>query len=403
MKFKYQAKTKEGENQVGFVEAGNRDGAVAVLTGHGLFVLKLEEVDKERWYNRLASYFSGVRQTDMVIFSRQLATLLEARLSLNKTLSTLHEQTINPTLKQAVYEIAQDVDSGLAFSQALERQSAIFSQFFVSMVRSAEVTGNLDQVAKFLADYIEREAILITKARSALIYPSIVIGLFLVVAVLMVTVVFPQIKPIFDQSGVQLPLFSQILLNSGTFLTRWWLAILVVGVILLVMFLDYLQTPEGRGLLDDLKVRLPIVRGIYLPITITRFANASAMLLKGGVPVAQTMEIVGETIANVLYQDLLHEISEDVRRGVPLSDALAAHPDYFPVLVPQMIAVGETTGQLDEMFTRVASFYGREADGVMNNLVDLIQPILMIGLGLMVGLLFASILLPLYKLTSTFQ
>lgn len=403
MKFHYQAKTKEGENQVGYVEAGSRDSAINILTGHGLFILKLEATEKKHWYDRLANVFGGVKRQDMVILTRQFATLLEARLSLNKALQTLQEQTQNQTLKEAVRQVSQDVDSGLALSQALERQGDLFSQFFVSMIRSAEVTGNLDQVAKFLADYTEREAVLITKARSAMVYPAIVIGLFVVVAIIMVTVVFPQIQPIFEQSGVPLPLLSQILLGSGAFLNHWWLAILIVLVIVVVMVLDYIQTPEGKALLDDLKLRAPIIHRVYLPITVTRFANASSMLIKGGVPVAQAMEIVGETIDNVLYRDLLHEVSEDVRQGVTLSDAVAKHPDFFPPLVAQMIAVGETTGQLEEMFGRVTNFYSRESDSVVNNLVDLIQPVLMIGVGVMVGLLFASILLPLYRLTSTFQ
>lgn len=403
MKFRYQAKTKEGETQVGYVEAVDRDTAVNILSGHNLFILKIEGSEKTRWYDRLSSYWTGVKRQDMVIFTRQLATLLEARLSLNRALATLQEQTENPVLKDAVFQVAQDVDSGLSFSQALERQSGIFSDFFVSMVRSAEITGNLDQVAGFLADYTEREAILITKARSAMIYPSIIVGLFLVVAVIMVTVVFPQIQPIFEQSGVELPLLSSLLINSGAFLSRFWLLIAIIIGILVVMLLDYLRTPEGGALLDDLKVRFPIVRRVYLPVTISRFAHASAMLSRGGVPVAQAMEIVGETVDNVLYRDVLHEISNDVRQGIPLSDAIAKHPDYFPALVPQMLAVGETTGQMNEVLMRVANFYSREADSIVNNLVDLIQPTLMIGIGLMVGILFASILIPLYRLTSAFQ
>ncbi len=403
MKFRYQAKTKEGETQVGYVEAADRDSAVNILSGHNLFLLKLEETEKTRWYDRLSGYWTGVKRQDMVIFTRQLATLLEARLSLNRALQTLQEQTENPVLKDVVFQVAQDVDSGLSFSQALERQGGIFSEFFVSMVRSAEITGNLDQVAGFLADYTEREANLITKARSAMIYPLIIIGLFVVVAIIMITVVFPQIAPIFEQSGVELPLLSSVLINSGAFLSRFWLLILIILGVLVVMLLDYMRTPEGKALTDDLKVRFPLVRKVYLPVTVSRFANAAAMLSKGGVPVAQAMEIVGETVDNVLYRDILHEISDDVRQGIPLSDAIGKHPDYFPPLVPQMLAVGETTGQMNEVLMRIANFYSREADSVVNNLVDLIQPVLMIGIGAMVGLLFAAILLPLYRLTSAFQ
>ena len=402
MKFKYQARNKEGEMQAGVVDAANRDSAVNILSSHELFILKLEAAEKPHWYDRLSGYFSGVKRNDMVIFTRQLATLLEARLSLNRALNTLEEQTQNLTLKEAVFRISQDVDSGLAFSQALERQGEIFSPFLVSLVRSAEVTGNLDQVAKFIADFTEREATLVSKARSAMIYPMIVIALFLLVGGLMVAVVFPQIGPIFENSGVEMPLLSRVMIGSGTFLSQWWFLFLIGFVILGVMIADYIRTPEGKAFMDDLKVRMPLVRKVFLPVTITRFANAAAMLSKGGVPVAQAMEIVGETVDNVLYRDLLHEVSQDVRQGMALSDAIAKHPDYFPALVPQMLAVGETTGQLDEILLRISNFYGREADSVVNNLVELIQPVLMIGIGLMVGLLFASILMPLYKLTAAF-
>jgi len=403
MKFRYQAKTKEGEPQVGFVEAGDREGAQAILTGHGLFILELEEAERVRWYDRIAAYFTRVRRKDMVIFTRQLATLLEARLPLNSALTTLREQTAKATLRDAVAQVAQDVDSGLSFSQALERQSGVFPSFFVSMIRSAEVTGNMDQVAGFLADYTEREAVLVDKARSALIYPAIVVILFIAVALIMVTVVFPQIRPVFESAGVALPAFSLALIGIGTFISRWWIVMLIVFVVLALMGIDYVRTPEGRAVVDDLKVRLPIVRRVYLPITVTRFANALAMLIRGGIPVAQAVEIVGETVDNVFYRDLLREVSQNIRQGQALSEAIARHPDYFPVLVSQMLVVGEQTGKLDQILMRVAAFYGRESDTIANNLVELIQPVLMVGIGVLVGLLFAAILLPLYQLTSSIQ
>jgi type IV pilus assembly protein PilC len=403
MKFKYQAKTKEGEDQIGFVEAGSQDAALNILTSHELFILKIETAEQAHWYDRLGSYFKGVKQEDMVIFSRQLATLLEARLSLNKALSTLYAQTENPAMKEAVYQIAQDVDAGLAFSQALERQGEIFSGFYVSMIRSAEVTGNLDRVAGFLADYIERESVITSKAKSAMIYPGVIIGLFVVVGILMVSFVFPQLKPIFEESGVELPLLSRILINSGVFLGQWWPAVVVAGGIFVAVILDYVRTPEGQALRDEWKIRLPLFKKIFLPLTVTRFANAATMLIKGGVPVAQAMEIVGETVVNMLYRDILHDVSQDIREGTTLSNAITKYPDYFPPFVAQMIAVGETTGQLDQIFARISAFYNREADTVINNLVDLIQPVVMIAIGLMIGFLFASVLMPLYKLTGSIR
>ena len=403
MKFRYQAKTRGGELQVGFVEAGSQDAATNILTAHELFILQIEEAEKSHWYDRLGSYFGSVKREDMVIFSRQLAVLLEARLSLNKALATLYEQTQNKTLKEAVYQIAQDVDSGLAFSQALERQGQIFSGFFVSMVRSAEVTGNLDKVIGFLADYIERESIIVGKAKGAMMYPIVILSLFGVVATIMVVYVFPQIKPIFESSGVELPFLTKILLGSSNFLVKWWPAVITALVVMVGVALDYLRTDEGRAFLDDVKIKTPGLKGIFVPLTVTRFANASTMLIKGGVPVAQAMEVVGESVDNVLYRDVLHDVSQDIREGMTLSASLAKHPDYFPALVAQMVAVGETTGQLDQMLARISTYYNRETDQVINNLVDLIQPIVMVFVGLLVGLLFAAVLMPMYKLTGSIR
>lgn len=404
MKFKYQGKTKEGENQTGVVEAGNRDAAVNILTSHNIFILSLEEAERVRWYERISRYLFGrVKRRDLVVFVRQLSTLLEARVPLSNTLKTLYEQTAQPRLKEAALQISEDIDAGLGLSQALERQPEIFSRFFVSMIRSAEITGNLESVVGFLADYLEREYALITKARSALIYPVLVIGLFMVVAFILVAFVLPQIGPIFVQAGVTLPFFSLILLNLGAFLGRWWAVLLLGTGVLIVMILDYFQTPEGMAMKDELKIHLPIVRKIYVPFTITHIANTASMLLRGGIPAVQAMEIIGETTDNVIYREIFHEIAESVRQGQPLSSSTAKFSNYFPALFTQMLVVGEAAGQLESTFSRLSQFYGREADAMINNIVELIQPILIMGIGGLVGLLFASVLLPLYQLIGTIR
>lgn len=403
MKFRYNAKTKEGEVQRGYIEAGSRESAASILSQHNLYVLSIASAERTHWYDRVSSYLGGVRRKDMVIFTRQLATLLEAHLPLNEALKTLTKQLSHRVLREAVRQISEDIDAGLAFSQALERQSTVFSDFFVSMIRAAEATGNVDEVTAFLADYYEKEFVLVGKSRSALIYPAVVVTLFLVVAVVMVTVVFPQLEPLFTESGVELPAFSRFLIGSSGFISKWWPFVLlgIAGLVMLV--LNYLRTPEGRAFWDDMKLRLPLIRRVYIPLSIARFSNAAFILLRGGVPVAQAMEIVSHTVDNIMYRDLLHEAAEAVRQGESLSQALSRHPDYFPVLLPQMIVVGETTGQVDKMFARVASFYNREADTVMTNMVDLIQPLLIVGLGVMIGLMFASILVPIFQLTSKIQ
>ena len=400
MKFRYQAKTKEGETQVGLVEAATKDSAASILSGHNLFILSLEDAEKIRWYDRLASYFSGVNRKDFVIFNRQLAILLNARLPLSDALRNLAEQASSPTLKEAIIQVGEDINSGLSFSQALERQSYIFTDFYVSLVRASEMTGNLTEAASFLADYYEKELIITNKVRGALMYPAFVTGLFTLVAGILVTFVFPQIGPIFEQADVELPMVTKVLLASGAFISQWWLMILIAFFLISAAVLDYARTEEGRAVFDELKLRLPIVGKIYMPLMMTRVASNAAVLLKGGIPVAQSLEIASQTMGNVVYEEVLKNVSQSVRQGSTVSKSLHEHPEYLPTLVPQMVAVGEVTGQVEEIFTRVAGLYGRELDDTINNVTELIQPVLMVGLGVLTALLFASILMPLYSLVS---
>jgi type IV pilus assembly protein PilC len=403
MKFKYQAKTKEGEMQVGFVDAANRDAVAAILTAHDLFILSIEEAETVRWYDRVSALLNRVRRKDLIVFMRQLATLLEVQIPLNQALKILIDQTANPILKEAVLEMVEDIDAGLSLSQAMQRQSAIFPEFFTEMIRAAEVTGNLNQVSTFLADYAEKEGELATKVSSALIYPAIVLGLFVVVAGVMIAFVFPQLGAVFAQNGVVLPWYTQALLNFGSFVQRWWPAILIAVIMLGLVSVDYLATDEGSAIIDDLKLRLPVMRTIYLPVIMARFGDAAALLLHGGIPITQSIEIMGHMVGNISYREVFHNVAEDVRQGELFSASVAKYQGYFPQLVGQMVAVGESTGKMEEMFARIGAIYTREADTVTGNLVELIQPILMIGMGLMVGLLFASILIPIYRLTASIQ
>ena len=215
MKFSYKARTKEGELQVGNVEAASKENATNILLTHGLFVLSLEPLVEARWYSRILEFFKRVRTNDLMIFTRQFATLLSSQVPLADSLANLYRQVQNPILKEAIAEIANDVDAGFALSQALERHPHIFSEFYTNMVKAAEVTGRLAEVLSFLADYLEKQAILLAKVKNALIYPAIVIALFFVVVFIMISVVLPQITSIFEEAEVEVPFFTKILLNVG--------------------------------------------------------------------------------------------------------------------------------------------------------------------------------------------
>ncbi len=402
MKFKYKARSKAGELQVGFVEGIDRNTATNVLMSHGLFVLSIEEATKKQWYDNLLGFFGRVKSKDLMIFSRQFATLLSAKVALNDALLTLQNQTANPTLKEALIEISADIDAGLSLSQAMEKHSDVFSIFYVNMVRSAEVTGRVEEAANYLADYIEKETALISKVKGALMYPIIMVVLFLIVGGIITTVVLPQIGPIFEESGVDLPFVTRMLITSGEFLAAWWwLVVFGIGFVVFV-FVDYFKTAEGKVVVDELVLRIPGVATLLKKMHVARFSESLSVLLKGAVPVAQAVEITGQTVGSAAYTDLLRETAADIRRGELLSQSLGKHPEFFPPFVGQMVTVGEKTGRLEEMLSRVSAFYTQEVNIMVSNLVELIQPILMVVIGVLVGGLFASILIPIYNLIQTF-
>ena len=402
MKYRYSARTKSGELQVGFVESVSKEAALNILSSHDLFVLSIESIERPAWYNGVVNFFNRIKRQDLVIFTRQFATMLEASISLGDSLKSLYRQTRNGILRETIFEISSDVSAGLSLSQALERHSNIFSEFYINLIRSAEVTGRVEEAMNFLADYLEKEMTLLTKVRNALIYPVFVIVLFIVTGGILMGVVFPQIEPIFRESNVALPIVTQIFLTAGQFLADWWLAIILVVGVLVILIIDYFRTEEGKVVFDQLAINMPVIGNLFKKVYVARFAEAASVLIKGGIPIAQAIEISGHTIGSILYRDALHEASESLRRGELLSQALEQRENFFPPLVSQMVAVGENTGRLDEMFDRISTFYTRDVDSLVSSLVELIQPALILLVGALVGLLFASILLPIYNLVQVF-
>ena len=337
-----------------------------------------------------------------MIFTRQFATLMESKVPLGDSLRTLHKQTKNLILKEAIFGVSSDIDAGLSLSQAMERQGKIFSEFYINMIRSSEITGRLEEAMTFLADYIDKESMWRSRIRNALIYPIIVIVLFLGVAIVMLTTVFPQIAPIFEETGTALPFLTKIFLTSGGFILEWWWAIILILILLIFLLVDYFQSDEGKIVANELAIKIPIFGNLFKKIYVARFVESASILIKGGIPITQAIEVSGHAIGNIVYRDILHEVAEGVRGGELLSTLLSRNEYYFPALVGQMIAIGESTGRLDETLSRISSFYTREVDDVLSNLTELIQPILIAVIGVFVGLLFASVLIPIYNLAQTF-
>jgi type IV pilus assembly protein PilC len=401
MKFNYKARTKEGELQVGTVESASREAAANILLSHGLFVLSVEKIKENAWYDRLADFFERAKAGDVMIFTRQFATLLASQVPLGDSLRNLYAQTEKPVLKQVIGEIRSDVESGFSLSQALGRHPGVFSEFYVNMVKSAEVTGRLGEVLDFLADYLEKQSILIGKVRNALVYPAFVIGLFFLVVIVMVTMVLPQIVPIFTEAKVDLPFLTKLLIGIGGFMADWWLAILIAALAGIFILIDYIQSAEGKIIFNEISLRLPIFGTLFQFLYLSRFAESARVLIQGGLTIPQAVEISSRTIGNEVFKDILHEAAQNIRKGQLLSQSLKG-ADYFPPLVSQLIAVGESTGRLESLLAKISNYYSRQVEDKVSNLVELIQPALLVVVGGLVAVLFASILLPLYSLTQTF-
>lgn len=399
MKYIYKARTKDGDLQVGNVEAGSRDAALNILLGHGLFVLSIEEgKEGDNIFSRFSSFFERVKSTELMVFTRQFSTLLGAQVPLSDSLRSLYEQVSNPTLKEIITEISVDIESGLSLSQALSRHPNVFNGFYINLVKSAEITGKLSEVFDFLADYLQSQSILKAKIRNAMFYPIFVIALFFVVVLIIVTMVLPQIAPVFAETGSDLPFFTRMLITSGDIINNWWWAIFIAFMISLFLLIDYAQSNEGKVVFNELVLKIPVVGTVFKNLYISRFAESTRILIKGGLTIPQSIEVSSHTIGNHIYEESLREAAESVRKGNLLSQTLKRDPN-FPPLVSQLIAVGESTGQVEKLLEKINNFYQRQVEDSVNNMVELIQPALLVFLGVFVAVLFASILIPLYNLT----
>ena len=401
-KFRYTGRNELGEIQSGVVEAGDRDLAVRVLQENKIYVLSLESLEKKGFFDNLLRAFQRVKAKDLMIFTRQLSTLLSAKVQLIDALKTLYNQISDPILKDAIFDVFTDVEGGLYFSQALAKHPKIFSDFYLNMVKSAELSGRLEDTLNYLADYLERENKLSTKFRNAMIYPAFIIVVFLAVLIIVVVAVIPQLRDVFMQANVKLPLITRLLINIGDFLLNWGIGVAIFLVIAAVLIIRYLGTKEGKNFWQQISLSLPILGGITKKVALSRFASSTSALIKGGLPIANSLEIAGKITTNVVYEQILTNAAEAVRSGSTISGYLAQYPQYFPPLVIQMVSVGESSGRIEELLTRIADFYSNEVDEVVTNIAEIIQPVLIVVLGVFIGVFIAAVLLPIYNLAQVF-
>ncbi|MDX1607610.1 MAG: type II secretion system F family protein [Candidatus Spechtbacterales bacterium] len=399
--FEYEARTKEGETQVGRVEAVNREAALEILQRHSLVIINLESIEERPIFQKRIAFFERVNKKEVSIFSRQLSTLFKASVPLVVSVRTLAKQTENPKFKEALLNVASNVDGGMPFSQALEEHEDIFSNFYVQMIRAGEESGTLEQVLSYLAQYTERDYYIVSKIRGAMTYPAFIIGVFGIVGIGMLVFVVPNLLDVLDQQGAELPALTKgIAFLSDLVRTRW--PILAIGLpALLVGAWRFTKTPTGQDTWGKVQLKMPVFGKLFKNIYMFRFSSSFGMLVKGGIPVNRALEITSNVIDNAVYKEIVMSAQDKVSKGESIAKTLEEY-EQVDVMVTQMIAVGEKTGKLSEILENVSDFYQSEISNTIENLVALIEPIMIVLLGLAVALLVAGILLPIYNSVGSF-
>lgn len=400
MLFSYKALDTDGHEREGTVDALSMDVAVSTLQRRGLVVSSIEPAAKKSILSMDLALFNTVSNKEVVILSRQVATLFEAQVSALRIFRLLASEVDNKYLADVMTQVADDLQGGSPISKALARHPKVFSPFYVNMVRSGEEAGKLSDTFGYLADYLDRSYEVASKAQNALIYPAFVVVTFIVVMSLMLTLVIPNVSKILIDSGQEIPLYTKVVLALSNLLVDYGAFVLIALVIGGVFAYRAAQRPEGRLAFDQLKLSVPYIGDLYEKLYLSRIADNFATMLVSGVPVVEAVEITASVVGSATYELILKQVGEDVKGGLSISDALSKHRE-IPGIMIAMIKVGEETGELGNILNTLAKFYRREVSTTVDTLVDLIEPLMIVFLGLGVGILLAAVLIPIYNLAGS--
>lgn len=373
------------------------DVAVTTLQRRNLIVSSIAPAAEKTLLTKELSIFKRVSNKDIVILSRQIATLFEAQVSALRIFRLLAAEMDNKYLSDILTQVADDLQGGSPISKAMARHPKAFSSFYVNMVHAGEESGKLSETFGYLADYLDRTYEVQTKAQNALIYPAFVIGVFFIVMALMLTMVIPRISSILTESGQDIPLYTKIVIGLSNFLVDYGFFILIALVVAAVFGYRSLETPSGELFFDSFKLDFPYLGDLYQKLYLSRIADNFATMLASGVPVVEAIEITASVVGSATYVRVLEQSAEAVKGGSSISDAFGQHTE-IPGIMTAMIKVGEETGELGNILGTLAKFYRREVTTAVDTLVDLIEPMMIVLLGLGVGTLLASVLIPIYNL-----
>lgn len=401
MLFLYKTINKNGEREEGSIEAFSVDVAIASLQKRGLIISSIKPKDEnEGDILKKIPFLNKVSNKDIVILSRQMSTLFEAQVSALKVFKLISTESENLILRKHLLKVVDDLQGGASISSALAKHPDVFSDFYVNMVKAGEESGHIDQTFLYLADYMDRTYEITSKAKNALIYPAFVIFTFISVMVLMFTVIVPKIGAIIKDSAQEVPIYTKIVFWISDLFVNNWILMLLGFIVFIVGFVWYGRTKEGKRWISNARLYIPYVGDLYRKLYLSRFADNMSTMVVSGIPMLKAIEVTSSIIENEIYKEVLDEAIVKVRAGQALSVALSEREEIPNILI-QMVRVGEETGELGNILKTMSKFYQREVMNAVDTLVSMIEPIMIVALGIGVGILLASVLMPIYNIASS--
>lgn len=398
MLFTYKALDQEGKKKEGSVDALNKTVAISALQRRGLIVVNIRGEEEKSFLT--GTFLSRVPLRDIVIMSRQLATLFSSQVSALKAFTLLSENAENKMLGAQLREIGDDLQAGSSISEALSKHPDTFSEFYVNMIKAGEESGKLNDTFEYLAKYLDRQYALTSKTRSALIYPAFVVVVFISVMILMFIMVIPNLSELLLESGQEVPIYTRMIIGISDFLVNYGIFVAMFFVILALYLWWFRRNESGKTYLDRWKISVPFIGNLYTKMYLSRISDNLNTMLSSGISIIRAIEITGDVVGNYIYKNILKDAENAVKSGSSLSDAMGKHKE-IPQIMVQMIKVGEETGSLGSILKTLSDFYSREVDDAVNTLVGLIEPAMIVLLGVGVGVLLTSILVPIYNIASS--
>lgn len=399
-RFNYKAKDKNGSLVSGEVEALTVSDAAKLVRERGFYVISVTaKIDSP--FTLVKRIRERITPKDVATFTRQLSTMINAGLPITEGLLILRSQSKGP-IQKVVAQILGDVEAGESLSKAMQRHSRVFPPSYIALIKSGEVGGVLDQVLGRLADNLEKQQEFAGKVKGALIYPIIIVVGMIVVSLVMMIFVIPRLTSLYSEFNATLPLPTRILIGISNFVINYWFIVAGILGIGVYVFGLYRQTKEGRRKTDELLFKIPIFGDLQKQIVLTELTRTMSLMVGSGVPILEALNITAGVVTNTVVSDALRDAAKQVEKGFPIAFSFARHPDAFPFILSQMVAVGEETGKMDEVLTKVSHIFEVESDERVKGLTAAIEPLVMILLGLGVGFLVIAVILPIYNLTSQF-